>query len=149
MNAKHRTLGLIWGSALLPIVLASVTYFAGISPEERKVRGRLVEPVQTLQQWGGDRSEFVGRWHILMVSPKTCEVRCEEQLDALRRIHDALGREADRVRVSRQSVEENALTEGVWIVDPLGNLVLQYPESQIGKPILEDLKHLLRISRIG
>lgn len=37
----------------------------------------------------------------------------------------------------------------LWIVDPHGNLVLRYDEKTKGKAILDDLKHLLKISQIG
>lgn len=37
----------------------------------------------------------------------------------------------------------------LWIVDPLGNLVLRYPADAKGKDILNDLRLLLKISNIG
>ncbi|MFP6847857.1 MAG: hypothetical protein VCA57_04075 [Pseudomonas sp.] len=37
----------------------------------------------------------------------------------------------------------------LWIVDPHGNLVLRYDASSKGKAILDDLRHLLKISQIG
>ena len=37
----------------------------------------------------------------------------------------------------------------LWIVDPHGNLVLRYDAGSDGKQILEDLRHLLKISQIG
>lgn len=37
----------------------------------------------------------------------------------------------------------------LWIVDPLGNLVLRYPPGANGKDILIDLRQLQKISNIG
>jgi hypothetical protein len=37
----------------------------------------------------------------------------------------------------------------LWIVDPRGNLVLRYDATSKGKAILNDLRHLLKISQIG
>jgi nitrate reductase NapE component len=37
----------------------------------------------------------------------------------------------------------------LWIIDPHGNLVLRYDAKANGKAILDDLKHLLKISQIG
>lgn len=37
----------------------------------------------------------------------------------------------------------------LWIVDPHGNVVLRYDNSIKGKAILNDLRHLLKISQIG
>jgi hypothetical protein len=35
------------------------------------------------------------------------------------------------------------------LVDPLGNIMMRYPASVPGGDVLDDLKHLLKISRIG
>lgn len=37
----------------------------------------------------------------------------------------------------------------LWIVDPHGNLVLRYDAKANGKQILNDLRHLLKLSKIG
>ncbi|KRW60830.1 hypothetical protein [Pseudomonas sp. TTU2014-080ASC] len=37
----------------------------------------------------------------------------------------------------------------LWIVDPMGNLVLRYGSQSKGKDVLDDLRHLLKISQIG
>lgn len=37
----------------------------------------------------------------------------------------------------------------LWLVDPHGNLVLRYPAGSNGKAILDDLRHLLKVSQIG
>lgn len=39
--------------------------------------------------------------------------------------------------------------EGYWVVDPLGNVMMRYPSDQAPRGMLEDLKRLLRLSRIG
>jgi len=37
----------------------------------------------------------------------------------------------------------------VYIVDPLGNIMMVYSREQLGKPVLKDLKHLLKASNLG
>ncbi|MDG2072843.1 MAG: hypothetical protein P8J55_14200 [Pseudomonadales bacterium] len=37
----------------------------------------------------------------------------------------------------------------VFLIDPLGNIMMYFPPDKVGKPLMEDLRHLLRISRIG
>jgi len=37
----------------------------------------------------------------------------------------------------------------LWIVDPHGNLVLRYDSKANGKHVLDDLRHLLKLSNIG
>jgi hypothetical protein len=39
--------------------------------------------------------------------------------------------------------------EGYWLVDPLGNVMMRYPVDQEPKGMMEDIKKLLRLSRIG
>lgn len=60
-------------------------------------------------------------------------------------------------QLSRYSLEPQAYAETagkvegaqLWIVDPHGNLVLRYDSRSKGKAILNDLRHLLKISQIG
>lgn len=39
--------------------------------------------------------------------------------------------------------------EGYWLVDPLGNAMMRYPADEPPRGMLEDIKRLLRLSRIG
>ncbi|HKK03081.1 MAG TPA: cytochrome oxidase assembly protein [Gammaproteobacteria bacterium] len=39
--------------------------------------------------------------------------------------------------------------EGFWLVDPLGNVMMRYPPDQEPRGMMEDIKRLLRLSRIG
>ena len=84
-------------------------------------------------------------------------------------MHILLGRDASRVKRSlvvlgttppdtslaeypeliRFSGASDVLRPGVYIVDPLGNLVLRYEFQGVGKPVLEDLRQLLKVSHIG
>ncbi|MGV8842158.1 MAG: hypothetical protein ACOH2I_02670 [Pseudomonas sp.] len=43
----------------------------------------------------------------------------------------------------------NAAVPQLWIVDPHGNLVLRYDATVKGKAVLNDLRHLLKLSQIG
>ncbi|MEN9782895.1 MAG: hypothetical protein RJA24_238 [Pseudomonadota bacterium] len=44
---------------------------------------------------------------------------------------------------------EGALTDHIYLVDPLGNLVLRYPRDADPSRIRKDIERLLKISRIG
>ena len=37
----------------------------------------------------------------------------------------------------------------LWLVDPLGRVVLHHSASQPGKDLLDDLKRLLKLSKVG
>ena len=47
-----------------------------------------------------------------------------------------------------QGAEGNGAAQ-LWIIDPHGNLVLRYDPQVNGKDVLNDLRHLLKLSNIG
>ncbi|WP_160105923.1 hypothetical protein [Pseudomonas izuensis] len=60
-------------------------------------------------------------------------------------------------QLQRYSLDAQIYTKGaqgndtahLWIIDPHGNLVLRYDPSVKGKDLLNDLRHLLKLSNIG
>jgi cytochrome oxidase Cu insertion factor (SCO1/SenC/PrrC family) len=108
-------------------------------------------------------------WWLWVVTGEACDEDCQRALHQLRQLHVLLNRDAGRVqralvtsagarderiaagypRLEFLSAEVSRMATGIYIVDPLGNLVLYYPMSEAGKPVLEDLKRLLRVSQIG
>lgn len=47
------------------------------------------------------------------------------------------------------SMAPNEPGQLVFLVDPVGNIIMFYRGDQLGKPMLKDLKHLLRVSKLG
>jgi hypothetical protein len=74
-------------------------------------------------------------------------------------LHTALGKERDRVewhQVSSAAVQGGLVSEeisrlgaAVWVVDPLGNLVLRYDLDETPQAVLDDLRKLLKLSKLG
>lgn len=56
-----------------------------------------------------------------------------------------LGLDIDRYRSQTPGLQEPQL----WIIDPHGNLVLRYDATVKGKDLLNDMRHLLKLSNIG
>lgn len=141
-------------------------------------RGALVEPhlaLDDLDLTSADdqASPESGRlWQLLAVSEGDCAGACASALHQLKQLHVLLNKDASRVRrvlafagpapegriaELKQRYPElhyallptGRVEDGVFIVDPLGNLVLYYRFDQAGRPMLDDLKRLLRISQIG
>ena len=57
-----------------------------------------------------------------------------------------------RYSLALSTFTKNAAAPGeaqLWIVDPHGNLVLRYDAKVKGKDLLNDLRHLLKLSNIG
>lgn len=121
-------------------------------------------------------SDLRGRWVLLVADAGRCGAACERMLYATRQARTMQGKEQDRivrvrlatgdgspseeilaqhpglvvVRVSAGALASlSAARRGIFIVDPLGNLVLSYPGDPDIKGLANDLTRLLRASRIG
>ena len=132
--------------------------------------GAFVQPPVTVRQLDWRTIENVpldtsGQWWLWTVSDQ-CYNSCEQALQKLRAAHILLNREAKRVRrglttgsdfvpledqpdLVRINAGEGGVEEGIYIVDPNGNLVFFYPIDINPKLLLADLKRLLKVSQIG
>lgn len=53
----------------------------------------------------------------------------------------------DQIKAAQSNMEsKNNL---IYLIDPNGNLMMRYTPDQLPKPLFKDLKHLLKVSRIG
>ena len=67
-----------------------------------------------------------------------------------RTFHTALGRERNRVVVSEVQTTTLTVSEpSIWVIDPLGNVVLKFEPGINPTLILQDLKKLLKVSKVG
>jgi hypothetical protein len=53
------------------------------------------------------------------------------------------------IQLKSLSLEPFELGQGIYVVDPLGNIMMYYSKDFVGKELLKDLKKLLRTSNIG
>lgn len=106
------------------------------------------------------------------VAADDCDVGCRHALATLGRLKDQLAENAGRVRLAVvvsgpadsfesgaaldsmvveqfRSTGEQRLTDGVYIVDPPGNVVLRYPLEAGVDVVAEDLKRMLKVTRSG
>jgi len=129
--------------------------------------GQLLSSGLTLAQVGLENlSSEDARWRLIVVPGTSgCVEDCQTALPTLRALHLRLGKdsrrvartflwdgasEADASHLPSESLNTPVTLEsGVYIADPLGNLVLRYSWEQVGTPMFEDMKHLLELSRIG
>jgi cytochrome oxidase Cu insertion factor (SCO1/SenC/PrrC family) len=138
-------------------------------------RGELLNPIVPVDDLGLASADGVtsmrnsGQWWLVVVTEDGCTSECQTAVHQLRQLHILLGRDATRVKRSLVSLgghavdaslaqypelvrftgETAALRPGVYIVDPLGNVVLRYDYRSADKPVLEDMKQLLKVSHIG
>ena len=134
-----------------------------------------ISPKQ-LQLLGNIEPE-IEKWRLMLVRAR-CDADCNEDLAQLRTVHDLVGGTSLRVErwlivansktlnVAELQKEQPYLRifamdadikdlllasseQALYIVDPLGNIILSYSREQLGKPLLDDLRHLIKMSRIG
>jgi len=168
----------LFAMVLVPLLAAYLLYQSSraSAPWATTNKGVLMDPIVSVGGLGLTAIDSAvsmnssGNWWLVTVADGACENDCERALHQLRQLHVLLGRDATRVK--RALVElgiaevdaallqaypplagfvgpDHALTSGVYIVDPLGNVVLRYRFADAGKPVLEDLKQLLKVSHIG
>jgi hypothetical protein len=155
---------------------AFVLYYAApsLGPWGTTNHGAFVDPpvtIERLELRDAARAEFrtAGTWWLWVVQAGPCDAACEKALHGLGQVHQLLNRDAPRVRralITSVPLADAALAAnypglefltgriaglepGLYIVDPLGNLVLRYPLDAAGKSVLDDLKRLLKVSQIG
>lgn len=120
-----------------------------------------------------------GKWLMVQFNEGRCDEACERKLYNMRQSRTAQGREMDRIErvwmvldgaapdappalyegsyVAREVPQSflaqfpttGDIRQHVYLVDPLGNLMLRFPPNPEPKRIIKDLQRLLRVSRIG
>lgn len=157
---------------MAPMLLAMLLYHEDYRPTQTKQYGRLLTPPQALGDWQALVAPTPGKWRILMNTADECVEECLAKIHMMRQVHTALGKDAprverlwvidDRVLWKPVAAQYPALAivtgpwpewlrkeRGVWLVDPLGNVLMFYDGNAPEKGWLKDLKHLLKISTIG
>ena len=163
--------------AFVPLAGAYALYAftRGGQPWSTTNQGELLMPLRSaaalrVATADGALAPLAGSWWILVVSGPTCDDECAAATTRLRAVHVLLNQDQSRVRrgilqmnavdasalaggpdpgLERVIGEVPALVYGIYLIDPLTNLVLHYPFSAAGKPVLQDLKRLLSVSQIG
>ncbi|HCH24721.1 MAG TPA: hypothetical protein DE179_10560 [Oceanospirillaceae bacterium] len=164
---------------LVPLVLAFVMYFQQLwLPTSTTNEGRLLLPPEEMLdvklsfQDAAQQEAVDKQWRLLIHTGGDCDPSCLNNLHMIRQLHIALGKEAYRVTriallddladqkqlfddyphmVIARLIDPSMLTQGkgVYLVDPLDNIMMYYTFDQVGKPILKDVKKLLKNSNIG
>lgn len=126
-----------------------------------------------------DLARFRGKWVMVQIDSASCDAYCRTKLYYLRQVRTAQGREQDRIErlwlVQDQAPIDAALLmdhagttvvrvgadaraqfpagvraeDHIYLVDPLGNLMLRFPKDPDPRNMIKDIKHLLKASQIG
>ena len=120
-----------------------------------------------------------GKWVLVQFDSGACAAACERKHYFMRQVRRAQGREQGRVErlwlvidsvapapallaaiegtvvvgdgaaFAKAFSTERAITEHIYLVDPLGNLMMRFPPDPDPARVIKDLKHLLKFSGFG
>ena len=121
--------------------------------------------------------ELGGRWVLLASDTAACDEACRAKLAAMRQVRLALGKESDRVAMVTVVAQGEAMPRDVeaqhpdmffvgaraplppssatadrghiYLIDPLGNVMMRWPARPDYKRMKGDLDRLLRASQVG
>lgn len=95
---------------------------------------------------GKDADRLVRRWvRTVPVEPATWDRLKVEHPD----LEPWISATLETTLSNYASTELPGMGAFVFVADPLGNIMMAYPESEVGKPLLEDLRLLLKLSKLG
>lgn len=158
------------------IAYAAFYHFPNWAPTGTTNRGELISPSLDGAEMSTELATF-NTWVLIQPVDGDCDEKCQKMLYLSRQVVTGLGKDANRVkRVVMMSPDAPDLMEhlkgehpdvkvvsGVTTVEPImaldgpvlllmdpnHNVMMLYSLDTAGKPMLRDLKHLLKISNIG
>ncbi|HWD21679.1 MAG TPA: cytochrome C oxidase subunit I [Burkholderiales bacterium] len=163
----------IFVACAAPFVLGWAAWYFGWGTGSRGNYGELIAP-RVLS--GPPFAELRGKWVLVSFDAAACDAACEKKLYFMRQLRKAQGK--DEARIERLwiitdsgtprpellvaiagtrvagTIQANEAFPGnrrdhVYLVDPLGNLMLRFPRDPDPSRMLRDLQRLLKYSRIG
>ncbi len=154
-----------------PVVLGTAAYFFGWGLGSAGNYGELLAP-QTVS--APPLEKLRGKWVLVSFDAAACDAYCERKLYFMRQVRRAQGKEMERVErlwvltdagqpraVFLTAIEDTRLgrfaadgfpgeaRDHIYLVDPLGNLVLRFPRDPDPSRMIKDLQRLLKVSRVG
>jgi hypothetical protein len=133
--------------------------------------GELLPPRPTA---GAPFDDLRGKWVLVNFDSAACDAYCERKLYFMRQVRTAQGKDQGRVerlwiitdagaprpallaaidgtRISRAKPERfpGEPVDHIYVVDPLGNLMMRFPRDPDPSRMLKDLQRLLKYSQVG
>jgi cytochrome oxidase Cu insertion factor (SCO1/SenC/PrrC family) len=166
-------LALIGAACVAPFVLGTAAYFFDWAPGKPANYGELIAP-RALS--GAPLESLRGKWVLVSFDTAACDAYCEKKLYFMRQARTAAHKDVRRVErlwvltdAGEPRAELLSAIEGtrivrmadslrgfpgnpldhIYVVDPLGNLMMRFPRDPDPSKLLKDLQRLLRLSQIG
>jgi hypothetical protein len=165
---------LIGALCAAPLVLGTAAYYFGWGTGRHANYGELIAPRPVLAP---PFDKLRGKWVLVAFDAAACQADCEKKLYFMRQVRKAQGKDAERVerlllvtdaatpRAEVLFALENTwtarasealiaafpgpVTDHIYLVDPLGNLMLRFPRDPDPSLMNKDLQRLLKYSRFG
>jgi hypothetical protein len=165
--------GAIVAVCAAPVLLGWLAYEERWIPGRQANYGELLAP----RPLAGPLAPLRGKWLLVTFDAAACGPACERKLYVVRQVRRAQGKDAERVErlwlvtdggkpraelltaldgghVAAATAElEHAFpgrpAEHIYLVDPLGNLMMRYPAQPDPSRMIKDLERLLKYSGFG
>ena len=145
-------------------MLGTAAYLLGWSPGAPSNYGELLDPKPV-----SGFEPLRGKWVLVTFDAAACDAYCEKKLYFMRQVRRAQGKDMDRVERlwvltdgAKPRAELLAAIEGtrmqnlkpfdarsadhIYLVDPMGNLMLRFPRDPDPSKMIKDLQRLLKYS---
>jgi cytochrome oxidase Cu insertion factor (SCO1/SenC/PrrC family) len=154
-----------------PFVLAWAAWYFGWASGTTANYGELIAPRSVS---GEPLPSLRGKWVLVMFDGSACDAYCERKLYFMRQVRKAQGKDQGRVErlwiitdgggprpellgaiegthLARAAPGEFPGTprDHIYLIDPLGNLMMRFPRDPDPSRMLKDLARLLKYSGIG
>ncbi len=149
-----------------PFVLGTAAYLLGWSTGVTSNYGELISPPRPVAGMDALR----GKWVLVAFDAAACDAYCERKLYFMRQVRRAQGKEMERVErlwvltdAGKPRTELLAAIEGtrlqgltpfdgqarehIYLVDPLGNLMMRFPRDPDPSKMIKDLQRLVKYVR--
>ncbi|MGH8705608.1 MAG: SCO family protein [Burkholderiales bacterium] len=169
-------LALLAAFFLLPVAAASIAWWLDLVPGASGNYGTLIPPQPMA---GTPLAQLKGKWVLMQFDRAACDARCELKHYTMRQVRRALGRDMQRVErlwivtdagapraallaaiegtqvapmgagLAAAFPAERSTADHIYLVDPLGNLMMRFPLDPDPSRMIKDLQRLLKVSRFG
>ena len=165
---------LVGAVCLAPVVAGWALYLSGWRPAATGNYGELIPPRPLA---GAPFEALRGKWVLVMFDAAACDAYCEKKLYFMRQLRRTQGKDMERIERlwvvtdgGKPRPELLAAIEGtgifsekkssggafpgepvdhIYLVDPLGNLMLRFPRDPDPSKMVKDLQRLLKYSSFG
>ena len=160
----------------LPFALAWLAWWLDWVPGSTSNYGEFILPPRPLA--GRPFEALHGKWVLVSFDAAACDAYCEKKLYFMRQVRHAQGKDESRLErlwlvtdgarpragllaaIEGSRIEPAAglaaafpaagpIGDHIYVIDPLGNLMMRFPRDPDPSRMLMDLQRLLRLSGIG